>query len=150
MDETPKRLKRICDSVVADPYLVAVDQGDKLKTFCNLSVYRICRQFASNNDFDGLLANQIFDYCATSDKWAKVDGPWAAEFAQSGGLAIAAQKEKGHGHCAVVYPAPMIRSPSWGKDVPVIANVGKTNGIMACSRGFKTEPSYFVLKLKEA
>jgi len=51
-----------------------------------------------------------------------------------------------HGHVSVVYPAPMQRSGSWNKMVPMLANIGKTNGLMRTSQAFPVEPDYFVLK----
>jgi hypothetical protein len=53
-----------------------------------------------------------------------------------------------HGHVAVVYPAPMQRSGSWNKTVPMLANIGKKNGLMRASQAFPLEPDYFVLKEK--
>lgn len=151
MDEQPKRLQRICESVVKDPKLLGVGPI----THCNEAVYRICRQFSGYEGFydnkrqDIIMANEMFDLMDAGGDWSKCDGKWANEFACSGGLAIAAQKEDGHGHVAVVAPMLMEKSPSWNKLVPVLANVGRTNGFLPASKCFKLEPTYFVLKQKK-
>jgi len=59
---------------------------------------------------------------------------------------IVKMKRLAHGHVAVVYPAPVQRSGSWNKMVPMLANIGKTNGLMRTSQAFPVEPDYFVLK----
>lgn len=152
MDEQPQRLRRICESVVKDPHLLGVGSI----THCNEAVYRICRQFSGYEGFydkkrqDIITANEMCDLMSAGGEWSKCDGKWANEYAMSGGLAVAAQKAEGHGHVAVVFPSSMMKSGSWGKDVPMLANVGKTNGVMPASKCFTSEPSYFVLKSKEA
>lgn len=93
--------------------------------------------------FAGLLANEIFEKMVR--EWKKVPPAWACEFANTGGLAIAAVKGHQHGHVAVVFPgATTIYSGKWKEEAPLVANVGQTCGIMGANYAFKEKPSYFI------
>lgn len=138
MDELVTKLKRICDAVVKAPTLQAKDGF----TYCNMAVQLICKHMGYDG-FEGLLANQIYEKCDTEFK--KVDPKWAAEFAATGGVAIAAVRGSPHGHVAVVYPGPTTYSNKWKQEVPLVANVGKTNGVIGANWSFREKPSYYLI-----
>ena len=142
MDELVSKLKRICELIVKDPSLMARDG----KTFCNFGTNLICSHMGYTG-FGDLLANDIYDKAAR--EWSRTTAQWASEYANSGKLAISAQKGPIHGHVAVLFPGPMQMSPKWKEEVPLIANVGAINGIMGVSAAFRTKPDYFVLKQNE-
>src|SRR3990167_2688349 len=116
------------------------------KTFCNLSVQEIGRSYGVEY-LHGLMANDIHLYLSNSMRWGKVTGQQAQESANRGKLVISAwlNLDGGSGHCAVVCPGVMEHSPSWGKDVPLVANVGLTNGVMRASEAYREEPEYFTI-----
>jgi len=84
---------------------------------------------------------------ARNDRWTAVDGDVACARASQGVLVVACQQASGKGHVAPVYPVPMQYSPSWGKSVPVLSNVGKLNDLLRASQAFRTEPEYFSVKI---
>jgi hypothetical protein len=147
-------LKAACDAVLADPKLLPVKDaaGNIVETHCNFGAIRVANAVGCH-ELDGKMADQ--QYTTMDDNasglWLKVTGDAATAFAQLGGLAFACASSKmlgeAHGHIAAVYPAPMQFSGSLGKNVPVVANIGKTDTEEAESRAFpvaKGEPSYFV------
>lgn len=136
-----ERLKTICDEVVNDPSLVPSDG----KTYCNLAVQRVCRSLGYV-DFEGLMANQIFDLCAHSPDWQAVDAEFASATANEGGLCLAAQHGDPHGHVAILYPVGMVWSQKWGKQAPTLANVGGHNAVMGANWAFAAEPTYFIFR----
>ncbi|MDE2099554.1 MAG: hypothetical protein KGL39_20040 [Patescibacteria group bacterium] len=122
-------------------------------THCNQAA-RMAAQQAGCNEFDNpdLLADDMIRIMEDnlSGKWAVNDGPRASLQAINGGLAFAGMSSKDlgeeHGHIAVIFPGQMEFSGSLNKDVPVIANVGKRNGVMKVSEAFpvdKREPKYW-------
>lgn len=140
-------IKVLCDMALANPNF----RPKNGQTFCNLAVNFIAHQMGCS-EFDGLMADGIYNNISAnvSGKWKKVDPSDATILALSNGLSIAAMpsdrlSEK-HGHVCVVYPLGMQNSASFGHDVPMIANVGKTVGVMKSSAVFpvsKGEPDYF-------
>lgn len=124
-------LKGACDQVVADPELAP--RGGK--TYCNVSARRVAA--AMGFQMPVMLANAMIGYLANSPEWMSVEMDEAAAHAVLGKLAFVALSEEPHGHIAPLYPAPAAESGSWGQKVPIIANVGKTNGIMRLSGAFK-------------
>lgn len=140
----PVELRKLLTDLVKDPSLTMRPDGT---TFCNFGVQRVVKAFGL--DFDGLMANDIYDRLAESvgKDWLKVAGQQASDRAQRGGLAIAAKKYAVHGHVAVLFPAPMTVSESLGREVPQIANVGKKNAVMRVTEAFPVkegEPDYFI------
>lgn len=128
-----EKLKAICDKTVLDHGLAPHDG----KTYCNVA----CRQISEGMGYAGisdkLLANDIITLLSTAENWKEVSVVHAHAHALLGGLAFVAVSEKPHGHIAAVYPAPMQDSGSWGAKVPMLANVGKTNGVMKLSGVFR-------------
>lgn len=123
-------------------------------THCNQAA-RIAAQAMGCHEFDdeSLLADDMIKIMDSniSGKWEPVDGLDAAVFATSGGLAFAAMSSKDlgedHGHISVIYPGGLDFSPSLNKGVPLVANVGKRNGVMKVSEAFpvgKGEPEYWI------
>lgn len=147
-------LKAACDAVVRDPALFPVKDaaGNIVETHCNFGAVRVANAMGCH-ELDHLMAD---DQHATmlvnkSGLWKKADGAAAAAHAMAGGLAFAsasgAMLGEAHGHIAAVCPEPMQFSGSLGKDVPILANVGKTDAEEKESLAFpvaKGEPDYFV------
>lgn len=124
-------LKAICDRVVTDPELAPRDG----KTYCNVASHRIA--IAMGFQMEMMLANAMIEYLAKDPAWKEASLDGAGEHGLSGRLAFVALSEEPHGHIAALYPAPPAESSSWGQKVPIIANVGKVNGIMRLSGAFK-------------
>ena len=137
-----QKLRDVCDRIMANPKLQPHDG----KTFCSLAVTWICEEY-DITEFEGLLANQIYDILASGRNWREVDGEVANKIANNGKIAIAAQKGRPHGHVAVVYPGAMVWSTKWGREAPVLANVGKRNGVLGANWAFAKEPEYFAQKI---
>lgn len=144
-------LRALCLELVTDPALVSRDiTGDgHPETFCNRAAQRAANAYGCH-DLDGMRANQmVATLQASLGDWRRENGERAALHAQRGGLAFAAKAYEPNGHIALVAPEPCKLSGSWGKLVPVVANVGKTNGIMKTSQAFSVadgEPEYFVYR----
>lgn len=116
-------------------------------TKCNIGTRQIAEEMGCFIFKPNHLANDMYDIMAASPEFTKDTGERAVEHAKNGGLAIAAKKYKIKGHVAVVFPGPMVYSGSWKKSVPLVANVGVSNGIMATSLAFPVkdgEPDYFL------
>jgi len=151
---TVERLKEILDKVLHQDDLKPVvdQQGHVLTTYCNIALDRILtlanlpRMISAKNV--PIMANDMCDYMRdNTDKWTKVSGDVACARASQGVLVVACQKAKGHGHVCCVYPMTEEFSSSWGKPVPMVANIGKTVGIMRASQAFRTEPGYYSIKI---
>lgn len=124
-------LKAICDAVIADPELLP--RGGK--TYCNVASRRIAAGMGFQMDV--MLANAMIDFLAKHPEWKEASINDAATHGQNGKLAFVALSDEPHGHIAAVYPAPSEDSGSWGRKVPMIANVGTTNGVMKLSMAFR-------------
>ena len=152
---TAEHLKYILDHVRHQEDLKPVvdHEGHVLKTFCNIGLDRIlglCGVPRMVNKLNGqpLMANDMCDYMRdNTDKWTKVNGDVACARASQGVLVVACQRAKGHGHVCCVYPMTEEFSSSWGKPVPMVANIGKTVGIMRASQAFRTEPDYYSIRI---
>ena len=143
---TKDRLKQILDYVRGQGDLVAKNGI----TYCNIALNRILGFCEIDKLMTGtrpMLANEMCDNFRDSGEWQKIDGYSATSRAMQGILVIACQKGVTHGHVAAVYPSPMEFSPSWGKEVPILNNIGKENIVQRASKCFRTEPDYYSLKL---
>lgn len=134
-------LKYICQKVINDPDMLP-SAG---RTYCNIAVNRICTHLGYG-DFSGLLANQIYDKCVSSDEWCRTTGEAANRYSCEGKLCLAVQKGTPHGHCNVIYPSKMVYSGKWKEYVPQAANVGIKNGIMSVNYCFREPPTYVALR----
>ena len=146
-------LKAACDSVVNDPSLRPVKDvsGKIVTTYCNVAAMRVARSVGCK-ELDGLMADQQYAVMDAnkSGLWQKVPGCAAAAWAESGGLCFAAMTAamlgEVHGHIAACYPGAMEFSPSLNHNVPMVANVGKTNSAEKESAAFpvaRGEADYF-------
>ena len=128
-------LKDACDQAIDDPSF-APAAG---LTHCNQAVQMIA-SIMGYSGFAGLLADQMVALMASSPDWRIATGSEAAVYALSGGLAVAGMASKrlgeAHGHVTVVYPLGMGHSGSLGRDVPMVANVGKFCGICVSTEAF--------------
>lgn len=115
------------------------------RTFCNLALIAYAHTFGITC-FDDKLANDI---CITAsdhpDFRIETDPERIMKHAANGGFAFAGKKAQPHGHVAAVFPGPLVYSGSWKMSVPVLANVGRKNGLMPTSMAFpvKDGPPYF-------
>lgn len=158
-------LKAFCDeAIVKFPPLVDA-QTEKIKyTYCNFGVDYIAQRMRYHGFSDSkgpMLADLICEILRMD--WIPIKGEYAFDLAKKGTLCIAAMSsdeireigrlkkneklaQANHGHVAVVYPAlDMGYSGSWGKKVPMLANVGRTNGVLCASQCFPAEPKYYLL-----
>ena len=148
---TSEHLKQILDTVRKQPDLQPVknDEGEVVKTFCNIGLDRIlklCDKPRMINRVSGqpLMANDMIECMEHSPSlWSEVNGEVACARASQGVLVVACQKADGHGHVCCVYPMTEEFSSSWGKPVPMVSNIGKTVGVMRVSQAFRTEPKYY-------
>ena len=131
-------------AVTKNPAFISKDiTGDgKAETFCNWALQLIAEGYFGTDSLNGLNANAI--HAKVSKEWRKVSGEDAVNLAKSSFVIASQSNASGSGHVATVLPLPMVHSGKWGKPVPQLANVGKTNGIMGSNFAFSTEPDYFV------
>ncbi len=141
-------LKAACDLALKDPDF----QPDKGVTHCNQAVMFVARNMGCY-ELNGYNADEQYQIMSTnaSGHWQKVGGPDASIHALSDKLAIAALPSQAlgetHGHVAACYPLGMQYSGSLKHDVPMVANVGKTVGVMKSSSAFPVadgEAEYFI------
>ena len=123
------------------------------RTFCNIALQAYAHTFGIKC-FDDKLANDI---CTTAadhpDFTIEKDPERVMRHASRGGFAFAGKKGEKHGHVAAVFPAPLVYSGSWKRSVCLVANIGKSNGIMPLSMAFPVKdspPEYYVYKASEA
>lgn len=141
--ELVKRLKAACELAMAKyPAKDEDKDGVPEETYCNFAVRDICKAMG-HDEWGGLTANKIHAKLLASKEWRMVNGERASKAALDGRLAIAAATGKDHGHVAICYPGPMQVSGKWAKSVPLVANVGKKNGVMGANWAFPVEPDYF-------
>ena len=140
-------LKEACDAALANPAF----QPANGVTHCNQGVIFIAGALGVH-ELDGLMADEQYQIMASnaSGHWKKVSGSDATIHALSGGLAIAGlpsqRLKEAHGHVAIVFPIGMQFSGSLKRDVPLLANIGKTVGVMKSSAAFPIldgEADYF-------
>ncbi len=129
------KLRALCDEAVSNPAFAPRDG----KTYCNLAA----RFVAEGMGFFGfpmnILANEMIHFLASHPDWREDSVERAHVHAMRGGLAFLVLEEYPHGHIPAIYPAPMEPSGTWGEDVPMLANVGRTNGIMKASAVYRIE-----------
>ena len=112
------------------------------ETYCNLALFEIMRGMGCP-DFEYRMASEIVkDVLAGEIKgWSVCSWARAVDVARLGNVAVmgwANPDGAGHGHVASLAPKPIQKSPSWGVDVPILANVGRPpNGLRLASACFK-------------
>lgn len=127
------RLRQLCDEAVINPAFSPRDG----RTFCNFS----SRFIAEGMGFFGFpyntLVNDMVNILQIAPEWREDIIARAHGHAMKGGLAFLALTDEPHGHMVAIYPAAMEPSGTWGMDVPLLANVGASNGIMKTSAVFR-------------
>lgn len=134
------RLRQACDFAVSNPDWMMHDiTADGVpETFCNRGLAYIAGEMGETMLKSDQYANTQIRLI--SDNWLEeVEEERVTAHALAGGLAVACLPSHPHGHVAVVYPSEMEWSGTWGRKVPVIANVGKRNGVMKLSGAFRKE-----------
>lgn len=140
-DEMREVLKAACEEAMEKPEFAPRDGN----TYCNQAARYIAERMGCYDFKPEMTANEQVAHVEAN--WKKADAQEAHAHAARGGLAVAAKTFPEHGHMAVCYPMmSLAASGSWGKPVPWVANIGKTNGVMATSKAFPVssgEPSYY-------
>jgi len=141
-----ERYKNACERAVTDKSLEPSDvDGDGIPdTKCNWGVQQICRSMGYRK-FDGKIANDIYDYVTTANEWVEASTIAIVDRIKKGlSIGIAVQRGREHGHVAMIYPGPLVSSGKWkSNSVPLVANVGKANGVVGANFAFRDEPRYF-------
>jgi len=141
-----ERYKEACLFAVQDPDLIASDiNGDGHKqTKCNFGVQQICEAIGYYG-FKGKTANQIYSLLIVDSGWIRSRAAVCMDKLKKGkAIAIAAYEDEPHGHVAMMYPGDFGESGKWeSQDVPLVANIGKKNGVMFANYAFGQEPAYF-------
>jgi hypothetical protein len=141
-----QKLKELCDSAIKRYPPKLSPTGEVLETYCNLGLAEIGKAVGCT-EIAGMRANKIHDHALSHpDRFIEVNGLTAHGLAMRGNFVFASKKAPVHGHVACVYPDAMSYSGSLKRNVPVLANIGKENGVMASSRCFPVadgECSYF-------
>lgn len=139
-----------CHKVLSDRSLLSRDNI----TYCNVGFVRILMELNSKNlhyfvddrTKKPFLANAIIDILDKNFK--TIDFKTLLEnILFSNIIYVAGLKGVGHGHVAVVYPMPgFVYSSKFKTLVPLVANVGKINGIMGLNYAFSEMPKIYVIK----
>lgn len=102
-------------------------------TYCNFATDYIASRLGCQMLHDAkkqpFLANAMINLIDRSDKWQKVPGTAAWDWAMQGGLAVATCEEAPQGHITVLAPGPRVWSTKWQMYCPVVYNVGKADGM---------------------
>ena len=128
------------------------DKGGIVETYCNFALHAYAKDCFGYEGFKGLTANEIYSKAVQDKAFTPDTAERAVEHAKKGGFSFAAKQYPVHGHVAAVYPGPLVFSASWDKYVPLVANIGKSNGTMATSLAFPVaqgEPVYLLYKVGE-
>lgn len=154
--DTPQ-LKERCIQLVTDTALFPEydESGELQKTYCNVGAQRMalafeCHEFSPAMDAD-LMAVTILTNA--SKRWTITTGQNAVSHAFFGGLAFAFAMssilKELHGHIATIVPQDMAESPSLGKALPFLANVGAgdpSKGLQAGpAPGIRVKPNWICL-----
>ena len=118
------------------------------ETYCNIGFWLMMKLLGHSIPFTNqaqnspLLANEIIDILEKNYK--KIDMDYCLNNVLSGNIFVCGLKAKEHGHIAVIYPmiSPVI-SKKFKKEVPLVANIGKTNGIMGMNWAFREMPNFY-------
>lgn len=118
-----------------------------VKTHCNQALSKMLVAAGGYGKFDGMLADDIYLYVKDpSHEWVQCSTPQEATDHALDRLSIACQYDTPHGHVAKVLPKMTVYSNKWGCSVPLLCNVGKSNGIVGANWAFATMPDFFMLK----
>ncbi len=119
--------------VLADEDLEPERTGEQ-RTFCNIATCKVAQDLGAPMEAlmgkDPYLANTIAGNLSTSQDWQVVTPQQGQEFANRGILVIATQTNpSGPGHVAAVRPTNVYNEAPPPGSGPVVANIGKSNGI---------------------
>ena len=93
------------------------------RTYCNFFVRRVAVHVECW-EFDGMMANQMVEHMARSDKWALLEPDMAQAEANKGALVVAGWRNPiGNGHVCIVVKGKLTWSKSHEDDVPLCCNV---------------------------
>jgi len=146
---TGEELKEVGDAVVKRDDLQPVKNGEALQTFCNKGVQAILNE-GGDHSLDNMKAADIAEFLSNAANATELSYADAVSYAKQGATVIAAKTAgSGAGHVAVVAPMSMVKSSSFGEDVPVIFNIGKTNRVVPLSEGFRVQhqPKTYILNV---
>ena len=140
---TKTQIQAACDNALSNSKF----QPDGFTTHCNEAVFSIFKQL----DFDIfwnmeakriMMANEMVTWMKVCPLFKLVTIDEAIKASVDGvSLCVAGQQEAIHGHVCVLYPTDKTTfSGHWQQSVPMIANIGKTNGIMGLNYAFKDIP----------
>lgn len=142
------RLLTIQDIVMNAKALQPREVDGETVTYCNEATRRICVEFGYNkfpvdkNGWSSKMMNAMIDQIESDRAWVKEPMDAGVRYAFAGGLALLVKKYSVHGHGASICPEPMGLSGSLSAaagqavQVPVVANVGRTNGRMLATAAF--------------
>jgi hypothetical protein len=140
------RLKALCDEAVTNPAWVEHDiTGDgKTETFCNRAARFIAEGMGCFRFRHDQSANQMLRAMAADpENWlAEDDLARLSKAACRGALAFVGIEDEPHGHINAVAPLPMEQSGTWGRPVPMVAQVGTArvgNGVKKLSAAYRLE-----------
>lgn len=140
------RIRQICHKILAEDSLLPKQDT----TYCNFAVFRILEYFGLQWNFWNekekriMLANEMCEMMAS--KYIEV--PINEVNKTPNFLMLSGWKnDNGHGHVAVIYPTKVnATSRKWlNIEVPMVANVGKYNGIIGLNYAFAEKPKIYLI-----
>lgn len=147
---TADDVRLACHKVLSDRTLLPRDNV----TYCNIGFVRILMELDSQNlhyfiderNKKPFLANAIVDIL--DEKFETIDLKTLLDnILSSNVIYVAGIKGVNHGHVALVYPMHgFVYSSKFKTLVPLVANVGKINGIMGLNYAFSEMPKIYVIK----
>ena len=142
-------LKALCEEVVNDPDMLPsdVDGDGDLDTKCNWANARVAVGMGCTIILRGMRATSQIAMARGSSRFRIGTAEEAIAHARDGGYGFAGRDYSDSSHVAAIYPASGVFSGSWGILTPMLANVGKHNGIMGASKAFTVSsppPEYFL------
>ena len=129
------KILELCEKHIKVKDLVARDG----KTYCNIFVQRVCKDFG----YDGFEAGR------SPEQWKKCDAATAQFSANDGFLVIASILGSPHGHVAIVCEGVSLISQKWQARAPSVASVGVKNEFTTANWAFREQPNYFVYEGKQ-
>lgn len=139
-----------CHKVLADRSLLPIGNV----TFCNIGFVRILMELNSQNlhyfvddrTKKPFLANSIVEILDKNFETIDIN-TLLKNIIFSNTIYVAGIKGEKHGHVAVVYPMySFVYSQKFKTTVPLVANIGKINGIMGLNYAFSEMPKIYVIK----
>ena len=133
-DANAHRLAALCHEAVANP--AWEPRGGT--TYCNRAVSFIAQGMGYFGFINDQLANEMISSMASNPAWREEHDFGRIEaLAMRGALIIFGLQDHPHGHVCVAFPAKAEDSGTWGGKVPMVCNIGKSNGIIRLSQAFR-------------